>query len=152
LTPAFEILKRFDIPFETHISSAHRTPHRTIELVSLMENRGVKVIIAAAGLAAHLPGVIASHTTVPVIGIPMASGTLSGLDALLAIVQMPPGIPVGTVGIGENGAYNAALLAIQIMALSDANIANLLNQFRHQQKMRVYDKDQKLQNNGWENY
>ncbi|MCG8338631.1 MAG: 5-(carboxyamino)imidazole ribonucleotide mutase, partial [Proteobacteria bacterium] len=127
-----DILKDFGIGFECRVSSAHRTPDETIKLVTSARNRGIKVIIAAAGMAAHLAGVSAAHTTLPVIGVPMVSGSLQGFDALLSTVQMPPGIPVATVGTGSAGAKNAALLAIQIMGVSDSALAD---------KMAKYKKD-----------
>ena len=117
---AAKVLDEFEIPFEMSALSAHRTPDEVAEFAKGAEERGIKVIIAAAGMAAHLGGVIASMTTLPVIGVPIKS-SLDGMDALLAIVQMPPGIPVATVAI--NGAMNAAILAMQILALSDADIA-----------------------------
>lgn len=120
LEKAAKLLDEFEIPFELNALSAHRTPQEVTDFAINAAERGLKVIIAAAGMAAHLPGVIAAQTTLPVIGVPVKS-TLEGMDALLAIVQMPPGIPVATVGI--NAAQNAAILAIQILALSDKRIA-----------------------------
>ncbi len=114
---AIETLDSFAVPYDLHVSSAHRNPERTAELASNAEAEGIKVILAAAGLAAHLPGVVAAHTSLPVIGIPVASGALNGVDALYSIVQMPPGVPVACMAI--NGAKNAALFAIQILATSD---------------------------------
>ena len=127
LEKAAKLLDEFEIPFEMNALSAHRTPEQVTEFAKSAEGRGVKVIIAAAGMAAHLPGVIAAHTTVPVIGLPIKS-TIEGIDALLAIVQMPPGIPVATVGI--NAGLNAAILAIQILALSDKEIAKKFAQYK----------------------
>lgn len=124
---AAEVLDDFEIPFEMNALSAHRTPAEVEEFASKAEGRGIKVIIAAAGMAAALPGVIAANTTLPVIGVPIAS-SLMGMDALLAIVQMPPGIPVATVGI--NGGYNAALLAVEMLALSDKKVAERLEHFK----------------------
>lgn len=112
-----ELLKEFGVDYDYYVSSAHRNPERTAELARNAEAEGIKVIIAAAGMAAHLPGVVAAHTCLPVIGLPIASGTLQGVDALYSIVQMPPGVPVAGVGIGS--ARNAALLAIQILAQTD---------------------------------
>ena len=123
LEKAAKLLDDFEIPFEMNALSAHRTPREVEEFASNAEGRGIKVIIAAGGMAAALPGVIASMTTLPVIGVPIAS-TLDGMDALLAIVQMPPGIPVATVGI--NGGLNAAILAVQTLALTDKGIAEKL--------------------------
>ena len=125
---AFEILKSFGVPFEARVLSAHRTPVETAEWASSARDRGLKVLIAAAGGAAHLGGVVAAHTTLPVIGIPVGGGTINGLDALLATVQMPSGIPVATVAI--SGSKNAALLAVQILGTSDASIAAKLAQYK----------------------
>lgn len=124
---AAKLLNEFEIPFEMNALSAHRTPEEVEKFAKTAESRGIKAIIAAAGMAAHLPGVIAASTTVPVIGVPINS-TLEGMDALLAIVQMPPGIPVATVGI--NAALNAAILAIQIIAQSDAKTAARLKEYK----------------------
>lgn len=118
--PIRAVLEDFGVESELLVSSAHRNPDATADLARTAAAQGVKVIIAAAGLAAHLPGVIAAHTTLPVIGLPLASGGLGGLDALLSIAQMPPGVPVACVAIG--GAKNAALLAVQILALSDPGL------------------------------
>ena len=120
LEKAAKLLDEFEIPFEINALSAHRTPQEVTDFANNASKRGLKVIIAAAGMAAHLPGVIAAQTTVPVIGVPIKS-SLEGIDALLAIVQMPPGIPVATVGI--NGGLNAAILAVQILSLTDERIA-----------------------------
>lgn len=122
-----KMLNEMEIPFEMNALSAHRTPAEVEEFARGAEGRGIKVIIAAAGMAAHLPGVIAAMTTLPVIGLPINS-TLDGMDALLAIVQMPPGIPVATVGI--NAGQNAAILAIQMLALNDANLAEKFAAFK----------------------
>lgn len=124
---AAQLLDDFEIPFEINALSAHRTPSQVEEFAAGAAGRGLKVIIAAAGMAAALPGVIAANTTLPVIGVPIAS-TLQGVDALLSIVQMPPGIPVATVGI--NGGYNSALLAVEMLALSDKKIAGRLYEFK----------------------
>ena len=120
LEKAAKLLDEFEIPFEINVLSAHRTPQEVTDFANNASKRGLKVIIAAAGMAAHLPGVIAAQTTVPVIGVPIKS-TLEGMDALLAIVQMPPGIPVATVGI--NAGLNAAILAVQMLSLTDERIA-----------------------------
>lgn len=120
LEKAAKLLDEFEIPFEINAISAHRTPQEVTDFANNASKRGLKVIIAAAGMAAHLPGVIAAQTTVPVIGVPIKS-TLEGMDALLAIVQMPPGIPVATVGI--NAGLNAAILAVQMLSLTDERIA-----------------------------
>jgi 5-(carboxyamino)imidazole ribonucleotide mutase len=125
-----ELLKRFGISHRQEISSAHRQPTQTVDLVKRAERDGTKVIIAAAGMAAHLPGVVASHTILPVIGVPLAGSALTGVDALYAIVQMPAGIPVATVAIGSHGARNAAILAAEILALSNAGIRARLEEYR----------------------
>lgn len=128
LEKAAKLLDEFEIPFEMNALSAHRTPRQVEEFASNAASRGIKVIIAAAGMAAALPGVIAAMTTIPVIGVPIAS-TLDGMDALLSIVQMPPGIPVATVGI--NGGLNAAILAVEMLALSDEKIAARLYDYKN---------------------
>jgi len=130
---AVQILKDLGIEHETLIVSAHRTPDLLFEYASSAEERGLKVIIAGAGGAAHLPGMLASKTIVPVLGVPIASKHLNGQDSLLSIVQMPKGIPVGTLAIGEAGAVNAALLAVAILARFDTDLAARLHNFRKQQ-------------------
>ncbi len=145
LKGAFDILKEFGVSCEAHIISAHRTPDAASEFAKNAESKGVKVIICAAGMAAHLAGVIAAHTTLPVIGIPMASAPFNGLDALLAMVQMPPGIPVATVTAGSAGGKNSALLAISILSLSDAGLAEKLKDFRKKQTEKVMADDLSLQ-------
>ena len=126
----FAQLKEFDIPFEAHALSAHRTPNEVIKLAEEAKDRGIKVIIAAAGGAAHLGGVIASSTTLPVIGVPIQTSALGGMDSLLSTVQMPGGIPVATVAIGKAGAKNAAIWAVQMLALSDEALAKKLEAFK----------------------
>ncbi|MBC8198907.1 MAG: phosphoribosylamine--glycine ligase [Desulfobacterales bacterium] len=138
------ILKKFGIPYEMTVASAHRSPKKASELASSAQKRGIKVIIAGAGHAAHLAGVIASHTTVPVIGIPIDSSALKGLDALLSTVQMPPGIPVATVSIGKPGAKNAGILAAQILAVSDPELAKILDGFKKEMAIQVDQKANKL--------
>jgi len=138
-------LKEFGIPFSAHVMSAHRTPERVAKFASSAADNGYKVLLAAAGNAAHLAGVIAAHSVLPVIGIPVEGGALNGLDALLATVQMPGGIPVATVAIGSGGAKNAALLAIQILALSDAGIKQKMLDFRAKQALAVEAADRELQ-------
>ena len=125
-----EILNKFNIPFRQEISSAHRQPARTIELLKKAEAEGVKIIIAAAGMAAHLPGFIASHTILPVIGVPLSGSALGGLDSLYSIVQMPAGVPVATMAIGSQGAKNAALMAVEILALSHSELKAKLEGYR----------------------
>ena len=134
---ADEMLASFGIPHECRVLSAHRTPAETAEYVGGAESRGVEVVIAAAGGAAHLAGVCAAHTLLPVLGVPMANGALQGFDALLATVQMPAGIPVGTLAIGAAGARNAALLAIAILANSRPGLRDKLRQFRAGQREKV---------------
>ncbi len=135
-------LEDFGVETEVSVCSAHRTPYRAAELASEAEKRAVDVIIAAAGKAAHLPGVLAAYTTLPVIGIPVKSSTLDGLDSLLSIVQMPSGIPVATVAI--NGSLNAALLAVQIMSLKYGDLAEKLKEYRIQMKKKVEKKDRDI--------
>src|SRR5262249_6315616 len=130
LQNAAEILADFGVPYECKVVSAHRTPDLLFEYASSAEARGLKVLIAGAGGAAHLPGMAASKTTLPVLGIPVESKALHGMDSLLSIVQMPAGIPVGTLAIGPAGAKNAALLAISILATSDAALRERLHAFR----------------------
>lgn len=138
---AVKILKRFGIVFEIHVSSAHRTIKRTIELIESSEKHGVKVIIAAAGMSAHLPGVIAALTVLPVIGVPLASSVLNGIDSLLSIVQMPSGIPVATTAIGKTGATNAALLAVSILAVNDESLTEKLKKYRKELEEAVVKSD-----------
>ena len=134
------ILKKLNIKFETKIISAHRTPNRMYEFAINAEKNGVAVIIAGAGGSAHLPGMISALTSLPVLGVPIESKKLKGLDSLLSIVQMPKGIPVGTLAIGEDGAINAALLAASIIGLSDLTVKKKLNQFRLSQSKSVKKK------------
>lgn len=130
---AAEMLDALKIPYETKIVSAHRTPDRMVAFAKTARGRGIRVIIAGAGGAAHLPGMVASLTTVPVLGVPVESKTLKGLDSLLSIAQMPGGVPVGTLAIGKAGAKNAALLAAQILGTTEAKIAAKLEKFRKTQ-------------------
>ena len=134
---ADEVLTKFGIPHECRVLSAHRTPKETAEYVSGAEARGVEVIIAAAGGAAHLAGVCAAHTILPVLGVPMESASLKGLDSLLSTVQMPAGIPVGTLAIGPAGARNAALLAVAILATSRSDLRQKLHDFRGEQSAKI---------------
>ncbi|TLD81396.1 5-(carboxyamino)imidazole ribonucleotide mutase [Helicobacter sp. MIT 11-5569] len=127
---SINVLKKFDVPYEVIISSAHRSPNRTKEYVKSAEEKGAKVFIAAAGMAAHLAGAVASMTTKPVIGVPLKGGALDGLDSLLSTVQMPSGMPVATVALGRTGAVNSAYLAMQILALSDAELGGKLKEDR----------------------
>ncbi len=142
VAPAIRELKRFGVEVEAHVMSAHRTPEEAAAFSHNAKENGFGVIIAAAGKAAHLAGVLAAHTTLPVIGIPVKSSTLDGLDALLATVQMPAGIPVATVAI--DGAKNAALLAVQMLALSDDRLADALCEMKQQMADEVRKKDSAL--------
>ena len=137
LRHADQVLKDFDIPHECRVVSAHRTPVQMAEYAQAAEARGLKVIIAGAGGAAHLPGMVAAHTTLPVLGVPVESAVLKGVDSLLSIVQMPGGVPVGTLAIGKAGATNAALLAIAILATGDPALAEKLKAYRTLQTARV---------------
>ncbi|MBL8549315.1 MAG: 5-(carboxyamino)imidazole ribonucleotide mutase [Hyphomonadaceae bacterium] len=137
LKVAVETLELLQIPYEAKVVSAHRTPKRLYDYATSAKARGLKVIIAAAGGAAHLPGMMAAMTPLPVLGVPVRSAALNGLDSLLSIVQMPKGVPVGTLAIGEAGAVNAALFAAAILALSDAGIAERLEAYRAKQTAAV---------------
>jgi 5-(carboxyamino)imidazole ribonucleotide mutase len=137
MSNASKLLDKFGIEHESRVLSAHRTPKQLEEFIVEAENNGIQVFIAGAGLAAALPGVVAAQTTIPVIGVPLIAGSLDGMDALMAIVQMPPGIPVGTVAIGKPGAINAALYAISIMALKDESLAKQLKNYRAEQAEKV---------------
>jgi 5-(carboxyamino)imidazole ribonucleotide mutase len=147
---AAEVLERFGVPHYMTVASAHRTPDRVERLVKEAEAKGTKVIIAGAGGAAHLPGVVAALSTLPVIGVPIKTSSLNGLDSLFSIVQMPAGIPVATVAI--NGAENAALLAIAILSTSDENLARKLKEYREEMKKKVEEKAEKLDNLGYKAY
>lgn len=134
---AAKVLEEFGVPYEAKAMSAHRTPQAVAEWASSARKKGFKVIIAAAGGAAHLAGVVAAHTTLPVLGVPMPSKHLQGLDSLLSTVQMPKGIPVATFAIGEAGAANAALFAVALLALSDQGLSGKLDEFRRKQTEAV---------------
>jgi phosphoribosylamine--glycine ligase len=142
---AVAVLKKFDVPFEITVASAHRSPERAVRLASTARERGMKVIIAGAGHAAHLAGVLAAHTSLPVIGVPIDSSSLLGFDSLLSTVQMPPGIPVATVAIGKPGARNAGILAVQILAVSDPGLAGMLDAFKKEMVLEVERKAKKLE-------
>ena len=142
---AADILKQLQVNYEVKITSAHRTPSITQAYISDAQERGCQVFISGAGLAAHLAGATAANTTVPVIGVPIDSGTLSGLDALLSTVQMPAGIPVATVAIGKTGAKNAAYLAAQILSLADADLAGRVKAERVANSEKVQSQDKALQ-------
>ena len=141
---AVDVLREFGIGCEMTVASAHRSPERVIRLVGEAPDRGVKVFIVGAGAAAHLAGVVAAHTTLPVIGVPIDSSALKGLDALLSTVQMPPGVPVATVSIGKPGATNAAVLAAQILGVSDQSIAERLTAYKRKLAEKVEAAAQKL--------
>ena len=143
MSPAVETMKEFGVPYEVHVVSAHRTPERMVEYANTARRRGLRVIVAGAGGAAHLPGMVAAMTTLPVIGVPVASKALSGVDSLYSIVQMPPGVPVATVAIGAG--RNAGLLAVQILASSDEGLAAKLDAFRENQKEMVLATDAEVQ-------
>jgi len=135
-----KVLAEFGIPFRITVASAHRTPERTLRIVKEAEKSGAEVIVSGAGMAAHLPGVIASHTILPVIGVPLEASPLHGMDALLSIVQMPPGIPVATVAVGKAGARNAGILACQIIARKDAALSKKLTEHRKKMAREVEEK------------
>jgi 5-(carboxyamino)imidazole ribonucleotide mutase len=139
------VLAEFGVPCEIRISSAHRSPERTAKLAAEAASRGIRVIIAGAGMAAHLAGVVAAETTLPVIGVPMGGGALNGVDALYSTVQMPGGIPVATMAIGKAGAKNAGILAVQILALGDARLSAALREYRERMAEEVAAKDRALQ-------
>jgi 5-(carboxyamino)imidazole ribonucleotide mutase len=138
------MLDRFGVPYVTRISSAHRAAKKTHKLAEDLEAEGIRVFIVGAGLAAHLAGAIASVTTRPVIGVPMGGGNLEGVDALYSTVQMPSGIPVATMAIGKHGARNAAILAVQILALEDEELAARLRQHREEMELAIEEKDREV--------
>ena len=140
------ILKKFGISYEMTVASAHRSPKKAAKFAASAHKRGIKVIIAGAGHAAHLAGNIAAYTSLPVIGVPIDSSCLQGLDALLSTVQMPPGVPVATVSIGKSGAKNAGVLAIQILALTDSTLAKKLESYKKELAKQVDQKAKKLKN------
>ena len=144
LAPAIKRLKGFGIPVEVRVMSAHRTPDAAAEFSKTARENGFGVIIAAAGKAAHLAGVLAAHTTLPVIGVPVRSHALSGWDSLLSIVQMPGGIPVATTAVGNSGATNAGLLAVSILSTTDERLANALQEYRDSLKEKVAESNAQL--------
>jgi 5-(carboxyamino)imidazole ribonucleotide mutase len=147
---ASDILKQFGIPHEVTVVSAHRTPHRMIDYAQKAKERGLKVIIAGAGGAAHLPGMVASVTILPVIGVPIkSSNSIDGWDSVLSILQMPNGVPVGTVAL--NAAKNAGILAAEILAISDENISQKVAGYKNSLNNEVIEKVEKLKQQGWEN-
>lgn len=139
------VLKKFEVPYEMTVASAHRSPQRASEYAKSAMERGIKVIIAGAGHAAHLAGAMSAYTILPIIGIPIDSSALKGLDSLLSTVQMPPGIPVATVSIGKPGAVNAGILALQILALSDNRLQNKLLDYKHELAAKVEEKAKKIE-------
>ena len=141
---AVDLLKKFGVPYEVRVLSAHRSPDDTARYAKNAAGKGIKVIIAGAGRAAHLAGVIASNTTLPVIGIPIKTSDLKGIDSLLSIVQMPGGIPVGTMAIGEAGAKNAAIFAIEILAVKNSNLRKKLQDFKKKLRSGVRKKDKDI--------
>ena len=145
MNEAVEVLKEFGISWEIHVHSAHRSPELVSRFATDARKRGIKVMIAGAGGAAHLAGVVAAHTTLPVIGVPVDSSPLAGFDALLATVQMPAGIPVATVAVGKVGARNAGILAAQILGVSDNALAEKLTNFKKRLADGVLEKDAQLQ-------
>lgn len=138
------VLKEFGIPYEMEVSSAHRSPKRTLRYAQTAHERGIKVIVVGAGAAAHLGGVVASETTLPVIGVPIDSSPLKGLDSLLATVQMPPGVPVATMAVGKAGATNAGVFAAQILATSNDQIARKLAAYKEKLERGVEEKNRRL--------
>ena len=147
---AAKVLEEFKVSYEIHVLSAHRTPEETVKFIRNCEQSGVKIIIAAAGGAAHLAGVCAGHFPGPVIGVPVRSKSLDGLDSLLSTAQMPPGVPVATVAI--DGAKNAGLLAVQILATNDSQLKQKIIDYKKKMKEQVLAKDEKLQKVGYEKY
>lgn len=142
---ALDILKEFRISYKLEVTSAHRSPERTVKLIQSCEKDGAEVFIAVAGKAAHLAGIVAAHTVRPVIGVPVESPALNGMDALLSTVQMPKGIPVATMGLGKSGAANAALLAVQILSLGKPSLIEKLKEYREKMASEVESKSKKIQ-------
>jgi len=147
-----KILEKFKVPYEMTVSSAHRSPKRTLDYAKRVEKRGLKVLIVGAGKAAHLAGVIAAHTTLPVIGVPMHTGPLKGRDSLYSTVQMPKGVPVATMAIGKSGAINAAIMAAEILALGNAKIRKKLKRFKDDLAKDVEKKGKRLERLGYQKY
>lgn len=140
----FPILDKFEINYTKNVLSAHRTPHEVMDLIKKSEQNGCKVFIAAAGMAAHLAGAIAAHSIRPVIGIPIESGGMGGIDSLLSTAMMPPGVPVATVAVGKSGAKNSAILAVQILATYNETLSNKLLDYKNNMKEEVLKKDKAL--------
>jgi len=147
---AAKVMEEFEIPYYIDVMSAHRTPHRAMEFSANAHKNGYKVIIAAAGLAAHLAGSIAAHTPLPVIGVPLAGGALNGVDSLYSTVMMPPGVPVATVAV--NGARNAGLLAVQILSVGDHQLMEKFIEFKKDQEQKVIQRSDKLRAKGYKGY
>jgi 5-(carboxyamino)imidazole ribonucleotide mutase len=145
MAEAARMLESLGVPYEMEITSAHRTPERTARIVRSAPERGVKVFVVGAGGAAHLAGTVAAHTTLPVLGVPLATSELRGLDALLSTVQMPAGIPVGTLAVGQAGAANAAILAAEILALADPELASRLAAARREMSAKVESRSEEAQ-------
>ena len=141
---SFAVLDDFGVNYTKNVMSAHRTPHDVMQLIKNSEDNGCQVFIAAAGMAAHLAGAVAAHSSKPVIGIPIESGGMGGIDALLSTAMMPPGVPVATVAVGKSGAKNSAILAVQILATSDEALSAKLREFKENMRKEVLEKDQKL--------
>ena len=141
---SFAVLDDFGVNYTKNVMSAHRTPHDVMKLIKDSEDNGCQVFIAAAGMAAHLAGAVAAHSSKPVIGIPIESGGMGGIDALLSTAMMPPGVPVATVAVGKSGAKNSAILAVQILATSDEALSAKLREFKENMRKEVLEKDQKL--------
>ena len=144
MSGAWKALEELGVPYEVKVASAHRSPEIVIKYAKEARRRGIKVIIAGAGGSAHLAGFIAAHTSLPVIGVPMSGGSLGGLDSLLSTVNMPPGVPVATMGIGKSGAVNAGLLAVRILALTDKTLAKILEAYRKKLSRKVNEMNAKL--------
>lgn len=142
---ALDILKEFRVSYKLEVTSAHRSPERTVKLIKSSEEDGAEVFIAVAGKAAHLAGIVAAHTVRPVIGVPVESPALNGMDALLSTVQMPKGIPVATMGLGKSGAVNAALLAVQVLGLKEPSLKEKLKEYREKMASEVESKSKKIQ-------
>ncbi len=150
MSEAAKILEEFAVSYEITVVSAHRTPDRLFDYAKSAEGRGIKVIIAGAGGAAHLPGMVASISNLPIVGVPVKTKTMDGLDSALSILQMPPGVPVATVAV--NGAKNAGILAMQILALSDSKLAKKVELFKKKMNVEVKQKAKKLQKIGYKKY
>ncbi len=148
----FEIMDQFSVDYEVIVSSAHRSPEQTVEWTKNAASRGIKVIIAIAGGAAHLPGVVAAHTVLPVIGIPIETNIAGGLDSILSILQMPGGIPVAAMPAGKSGGMNAALFAISILAVNDSSLSEKLVSYRKKTETKIIEKNRSIKEMGLMNY